>query len=250
MTIIHNSKKVGFTCGAFDLFHAGHVLALSESKQFCDYLIVGLHTNPTLDRKEKNLPIQSTFERYVQLTGCKFVDEIVPYDTELDLLNLLRSYKIDVRFIGADYIEKEFTGKHLDIPVVYTSRSHDYSTTELRNRFASPSAEDAEELVAAQWAHIWRTKSQLDAYPVGEAELPTHDEAKLRLNTPLAITVDVQVNGLRLSSHAQIDQAALLAFVRADPNVARHLTGKTIRMEQVSVRSLGGGENLVNFVVS
>lgn len=126
--------KVGFTCGAFDLCHAGHVLALAEAKQHCDYLIVGLHTDPTIDRKEKNRPIQTTFERYVQLKGCAFVDEIVPYDTEHDLLNLLKSHKIDVRFVGGDYIGKDFTGKELDIPVVYTTRTHDYSTTELRKR--------------------------------------------------------------------------------------------------------------------
>jgi glycerol-3-phosphate cytidylyltransferase len=128
--------KIGFTCGAFDLFHAGHVLMLSEAKEKCDWLIVGLHTDPSIDRPEtKRKPVQSTLERHIQLKGCRFVDEIIPYDTEHDLLNILLTHKINYRFIGGDYYGKSFTGddlKHFDI--VYTSRYHDYSSSELIER--------------------------------------------------------------------------------------------------------------------
>jgi glycerol-3-phosphate cytidylyltransferase len=127
--------KKGFTCSCFDLFHAGHVLMLKEAKQQCEWLIVGLQTDPTIDRPEKNKPIQSVFERYTQLEGCRYVDQIVVYDTEKDLLNLLTSYHINVRIVGNEYQFKEFTGKNL-YPIYYNSRSHGYSTTELRKRVA------------------------------------------------------------------------------------------------------------------
>lgn len=128
-------KKVGFTCGAFDLLHAGHISMLEEAKSQCDHLIVGLHTNPQLDRKEKNKPIQSVFERYVQLKGCKFVDEIVPYDTEHDLSNLLRMLPIDIRILGNEYEDKAFTGMKIEgMEYYFNKRNHDYSTSELRRR--------------------------------------------------------------------------------------------------------------------
>lgn len=128
--------KVGFTCGAFDLFHAGHVLMLAEAKEHCDWLIVGLHTNPSTDRPDtKTKPVQSMYERWVQLRGCRFVDEIIPYDTEEDLMNLLLSTKINYRFLGGDYHNKDFTGSDLKhYEVIYTSRYHNYSTTELKER--------------------------------------------------------------------------------------------------------------------
>ncbi len=128
-------KKVGFTCSCFDLFHAGHIMMLKEAKSVCDYLIVGLQTDPTIDRPEKNKPIQSIFERYVQLEACKYVDEIVVYATEKDLLDILHSYPIDIRFVGDEYKEKDFTGKDLGhIEIYYNSRKHSFSTTELRDR--------------------------------------------------------------------------------------------------------------------
>jgi glycerol-3-phosphate cytidylyltransferase len=128
-------KKVGFTCSCFDLFHAGHIMMLKEAKSVCDYLIVGLQTDPTIDRPEKNKPIQSIFERYVQLEACKYVDEIVVYATEKDLLDILHSYPIDIRFVGDEYKEKDFTGKDLGhIEIYYNSRKHSFSTTELRGR--------------------------------------------------------------------------------------------------------------------
>lgn len=126
--------KRGFTCSCFDLFHAGHVLMLKEAKSQCDYLIVGLQTDPTIDRPEKMKPIQSVFERYTQLVACKYVDEVIVYDTEADLLNAIKASNIDVRIIGEEYKEKDFTGRHLDMEYYYNKRTHDYSSTELKKR--------------------------------------------------------------------------------------------------------------------
>lgn len=127
-------EKIGFTCSAFDLFHAGHILMLKEAKELCDYLIVGLQVDPSVDRPEKNSPVQTVFERFTQLSACKYVDEIIPYSTEEDLLNLLQTVKIDVRIIGEEYKDKEFTGKDLDIPIFYNRRRHNISSTEMRER--------------------------------------------------------------------------------------------------------------------
>lgn len=130
--------KIGFTCSTFDLFHAGHIMMLKESKSVCDYLIVGLQTDPTLDRKEKNKPVQTIFERYVQLEACKYVDEIVVYATEKELIDILLSYPINVRILGDEYEDKDFTGKqeciHRGIEFYFNKRLHSFSTTELRNR--------------------------------------------------------------------------------------------------------------------
>ena len=132
------NMKVGFTCSSFDLFHAGHVLMLQEAKAQCDWLIVGLQTDPTIDRPEKNKPVQSVFERYVQLYGCKHVDEVVVYETEKDLLDILTSYPIHVRILGEEYKDKEYTGRGLpELKVYYNSRGHSFSTTELRKRVAA-----------------------------------------------------------------------------------------------------------------
>ena len=106
---------IGFTCGAFDLLHAGHIVMLKEAKANCDYLIVGLQTDPSIDRQEKNQPVQSVYERFTQLNAVKYIDKIIPYDTEQSLIDLLLSTKIDVRFVGDDYREKYFTGQELDI---------------------------------------------------------------------------------------------------------------------------------------
>lgn len=127
--------KVGFTCSTFDLFHAGHVLMLKEARDLCEWLIVGLQTDPTIDRPEtKNKPIQSVFERYTQLQACKYVDEIVVYETEKDLLDLLQSYPIDVRILGEEYKGRPFTGNDLPIENHFNRRRHSFSTTELRDR--------------------------------------------------------------------------------------------------------------------
>lgn len=126
--------KTGFTCGAFDLLHAGHIMMLEEAKSFCDYLIVGLHSNPTLDRPEKNKPIQSLSERMIQLMAVKYVDLILIYETENDLINMLKAIKPDLRIIGADHRDKQFTGHDLGIDVMFNNRDHNFSSSELRER--------------------------------------------------------------------------------------------------------------------
>jgi len=126
-------RRIGFTCGAFDLLHAGHIVMLKEAKSQCDHLIVGIQTDPSIDRQEKNQPIQSVFERYIQLSAVKYIDEIIPYDTEESLLDLLEATPIHIRFVGEDYVERNFTGKGLH-EIYYTSRAHSFSTTQLRQR--------------------------------------------------------------------------------------------------------------------
>ena len=131
--------KIGFTCSTFDLFHAGHLLMLEEAKKQCDYLIVGLQTDPTIDRPEtKNKPVQSLFERFVQLKACKYIDEIIPYSTEKELVDILLSYPINVRILGDEYQDKDFTGRWeceaKGIEFYFNKREHSFSTTELRNR--------------------------------------------------------------------------------------------------------------------
>jgi glycerol-3-phosphate cytidylyltransferase len=133
--------KIGITFSAFDLLHAGHVAMLEEAKGVCDYLIVGLHIDPSLERSNKNKPIQSLIERQIQLKGCKYVDEIICYETEQDLLNLLNMVKWHVRIIGEEYKGKAFTGwTEFDKPnstkeIYYNSRRHGFSSTDLRQRF-------------------------------------------------------------------------------------------------------------------
>lgn len=132
------NNTVGITFSTFDFFHAGHVKMLEEAKTVCDYLIVGLQLDPSLDRPEKNKPVQSVIERYIQVSSCKYVDEVVPYLTEKDLDEILRSFKIDVRIIGEEYQDKDFTGKayceQKGIAMYYNSRDHDYSSSKIRKR--------------------------------------------------------------------------------------------------------------------
>lgn len=109
-------------------------MMLKEAKSVCDYLIVGLQTDPTIDRPEKNKPIQSVFERFIQLQACKYVDEVVVYATEKELIDILLSYPIDVRILGQEYENKDFTGRNLDITCYFNQRNHSFSTTELRQR--------------------------------------------------------------------------------------------------------------------
>lgn len=132
-------KPIGFTCSTFDLLHAGHILMLAEAKTICDYLIVGLQNDPTFDRPgTKNKPVQSVVERYVQLQAVKFVDEIIVYNTEKDLEDLLMFLPFNIRIIGEEYEGKEFTGKHIceerGIKIWYNSRKHRFSSSELRQR--------------------------------------------------------------------------------------------------------------------
>ena len=126
--------RTGFTCSSFDLFHAGHVMMLREAKKQCDYLIVGLQTDPTLDRPEKNKPIQTVVERFIQLDACKYVDEIVVYATEADLREILLAYPIDVRILGEEYKGKQFTGHDIPMEFYFNTRKHSFSTSELRVR--------------------------------------------------------------------------------------------------------------------
>ena len=138
--------KIGFTCSTFDLFHAGHLLMLEEAKKQCDYLIVGLQTDPTIDRpKEKNKPVQTVFERFVQLEACKYVDKVIPYATEKELVDILLAYPINVRILGDEYKDRDFTGRwecetH-GIELYYNRREHSFSTTELRQRVVAAEVE-------------------------------------------------------------------------------------------------------------
>lgn len=136
LALMKDGKKVGFTAGAFDLCHAGHMLMFEEAKEQCDHLIVGLHSDPALDRPTKNRPVMSLKERMIILKGIKYIDEIVTYDTEADLLKLLteNTLGIDVRILGVEYKDKEYTGRGLPLPVYYNTRDHGFSTTELRER--------------------------------------------------------------------------------------------------------------------
>ena len=132
-------KKVGFTCSCFDLFHAGHIMMLKESKSVCDYLIVAIQTDPTIDRPDtKNKPVQSIYERFSQVSSCRYVDEVLVYSTEEELLNILKTQHIDIRFLGDEYKTKDFTGKQwcLDngIEMHYHLRDHPYSSSALRKR--------------------------------------------------------------------------------------------------------------------
>ena len=128
------NKIVGITFGSFDLCHYGHALMFEECKQYCDYLIVGVQSDPSIDRPEKNSPIQSHTERLGIVNSIKFVDEVKPYDTESDVIKVLKEVNPDVRILGADHNGTEFTGHELDIRCVFNSRDHGYSTSELRKR--------------------------------------------------------------------------------------------------------------------
>lgn len=127
--------KIGFTCGTFDLCHAGHMLMFEEVKNQCDHLIVGLQNDPSIDRPEKNKPVQSIVERQIQLHAIRYIDDVIVYNTEADLLDLLKTLPISVRFIGEDHRDKKYTGKDLNIhPIIFNSRMHSFSTSDLRSR--------------------------------------------------------------------------------------------------------------------
>jgi len=133
--------KVGFTCSTFDLLHAGHVMMLREAKTVCDYLIVGLQTDPSIDRPEKNKPVQTLVERYVQLQAIEYVDEIVPYQTEQDLEDILNMFPINIRILGEEYKDGKFTGRAIcakrGIELYYNKRDHRFSSSDLRNRVST-----------------------------------------------------------------------------------------------------------------
>jgi len=129
---------IGFTCSTFDLLHAGHIAMLREAKAQCDYLICGLQVDPSMDRPEKNSPVQTLVERHVQLSSVKYVDEIIPYCTEADLLDIINMYPIDVRILGDEYKDKDFTGKDecrkRGIQLHFNKRDHRFSSSDLRKR--------------------------------------------------------------------------------------------------------------------
>ena len=135
-------RKIGFTCSCFDLLHAGHYLMLKDSKNQCDVLVVGLQTDPTIDEKyrvatggkNKNMPIQDYKERKIQIEGCKYVDYILEYSTEQDLYEILQELNPDVRILGTDWKDKEYTGHDLEIDIHWHIRDHDYSTSNLRKK--------------------------------------------------------------------------------------------------------------------
>ena len=134
-------KRIGITFSTFDLLHAGHIAMLSESKNHCDYLICGLQTDPTIDRPDtKNKPVQTIVERQIQLSACRYVDEVVIYQTEKDLEDILLTLPIDVRILGVEYMEKEFTGRAIcerrNIELVFNGRDHSFSSSSLRKRVA------------------------------------------------------------------------------------------------------------------
>ena len=129
---------IGITCSTFDLLHAGHIIMLEECKKYCDYLICALQVDPSTDRPEKNKPIQSLVERYLQLEAVSHVDKIIPYNNEEELLTIFASLDLDVRILGEEYKDKKFTGKDIcqkrGIKLVYNKRDHDFSTSSLRER--------------------------------------------------------------------------------------------------------------------
>ena len=139
-------KKIGITFSAWDMFHAGHVAMLSEAKNHCDYLICGLQTDPTIDRPNtKNRPIQSIVERQIQLAACRYVDEVVVYQTEQDLVDLLLILPLDVRILGIEYSDKDFSGRDecydRGIEIVFNGRDHSFSSSSLRKRVVAAETE-------------------------------------------------------------------------------------------------------------
>lgn len=135
MENIMRTEIIGFTCSSFDLLHAGHILMLKDAKEQCDYLIVGLHKDPTIDRpNSKNKPIQSLQERKIQLEAVKYVDQIIIYETEKELYGLLKDINPKIRVLGTDYKGKKFTGDDLNIKIYFHTRNHSFSSNNIRDR--------------------------------------------------------------------------------------------------------------------
>lgn len=132
------AQKTGITASTFDLLHAGHIQMLRDAKEQCDHLICALQVDPSFDRPEKNSPVQTLVERHAQLSAVSFVDEIIPYCTENDLLDILKMYPINIRILGEEYKDKDFTGKDecrkLGIQLYFNKREHRFSSSDLRKR--------------------------------------------------------------------------------------------------------------------
>ena len=126
--------KIGFTCGAFDLMHSGHMVMLEDARGICDKLVVAIQSDPSIDRPYKNRPVQSFDERVIMVSGCRYVDEVLLYHTEDDLLKIIKQVNPDVRILGSDYLNKTFTGQDLPIEIYYHKREHGWSSSELRER--------------------------------------------------------------------------------------------------------------------
>lgn len=133
---IHKSKR-GFICGAFDLLHAGHIYTFRECKKYCDFLVVGLQVDPSVQRHEKHKPVETMFERWMRLRGCKFVDQIIPYETDNDLQNILATQNLDIRFLDEAYMQnkEEIIGEEY-VSIKYLPRNHSFSSSDLRERMA------------------------------------------------------------------------------------------------------------------
>ena len=129
--------KIGLTASAFDLLHSGHVLMLQEAKTVCDHLIAALHIDPSIENDVKNKPIQSIVERHAQVDGIKYVDQVIPYQTENDLIDIIQLYRVDVRIIGEEYRHKNFTGSRMGLKTYFNSRKHNFSSTNLRQKVAN-----------------------------------------------------------------------------------------------------------------
>lgn len=131
---MNNTLKIGFICGAWDLLHSGHIFTFKKCKKYCDFLVVGLHVDPSVERANKNKPIETVYERFCRLQACKYVDMIIPYETEEDLRNLLITQDIHIRFLGDDSKGGKITGRDI-VPIKYIRRDHTYSSSGLRKRF-------------------------------------------------------------------------------------------------------------------
>ncbi len=129
--------KIGITASAFDLLHSGHVLMLQEAKTVCDHLIAALHIDPSVENKAKNKPIQSIVERYAQIDGVKYVDQVIPYQTESDLIDIIQLYRANIRIIGEEYRYKNFTGSRMGIETYFNARKHNFSSSNLREKVAN-----------------------------------------------------------------------------------------------------------------
>tara|TARA_R110002153_G_scaffold238911_1_gene393334 strand:+ start:9548 stop:9967 length:420 start_codon:yes stop_codon:yes gene_type:complete len=129
--------KIGITASAFDLLHSGHVLMLQEARTVCDYLIAAIHVDPSLEHNDKNKPIQSIVERFSQVDAIRYVDKVIPYQTELELIDIIQLYRVDIRVIGEEYRYKNFTGSRMDIETYFNSRKHNFSSSNLREKVAN-----------------------------------------------------------------------------------------------------------------
>ena len=162
----HKGKKIGFTCSCFDILHSGHCIMLEDAKSQCDILIIGLQTDPTIDRKNKNKPVQEYEERVIMVNSIKYIDEIIKYSTEEDLYNLLSILKPDIRILGNDWKGKKYTGYDLPIKIYWHERNHNWSTSNLRKRIYDNEIEkNNKKLKLMKKIILYHRKMKLNGYP-------------------------------------------------------------------------------------